>query len=228
MAAKRLPKTISGEDFANLIAATGDSASGRRNRAMLYAMWDCGLRVSDVIGLSARDINRRAKGGGAALGVRRGKGSKDRSNLPIPPAAWDAFERWADVRPRSRFYFSTLAGDQLSDRYVRAMVARLSDRAGVYKVDDDNRECPINPHMLRHSFATRLLEGGADIRQVQLAMGHSDLSTTMRYLHVEDAKLRASILTALEHGQGGGEDGDQTASLVRRIVQEEMEKIARA
>lgn len=224
MAAKRLPKTISTEDFARLVAATGDSPSGRRNRAMLRAMYDCGLRVGEVLGLSARDLISKSR----TLRVRRGKGSKDRGNLPIPAAAWDAFERWADVRPRSRWYFSTLAGDQLSDRYIRAMVARLSDQAGVYKLDDDNRERPINPHMLRHSFATRLLEGGADIRQVQLALGHSDLSVTQRYLHVEDAKLRASILTALEHGQGGGEDGDQTASLVRRIVQEEMEKIARA
>ncbi len=195
---------------------------------MLYAMWDCGLRVSDVIGLSSRDIVRKAKGGGQSLSIRRGKGKKDRANLPIPAAAWDAFERWADVRPRSRWYFSTLAGDQLSDRYVRAMVARLSDQAAVYKLDDDNRERPINPHMLRHSFATRLLEGGADIRQVQLALGHSDLSVTQRYLHVEDAKLRGAILAALEP-DGNGEGGDdQTSAAVRRIVQEELEKAARA
>lgn len=183
---------------------------------MLYSMWDCGLRVGDVIGLAPRDRVRKSR----SLTVRRGKGKKDRSNLPIPAAAWDAFERWTDVRPRSRFFFSTLAGGQLSDRYVRAMVARVSDDAGVYKLDDDNRERPINPHMLRHSFATRLLEGGADIRQVQLALGHSDLSTTQVYLHVEDSKLRGAILTALD-GEEGESEGDDA---VRRIVREEIER----
>ncbi len=213
---RRLPKTISVEDFNKLVSATSDSKSGVRNRAMLWAMWDCGLRVSDVLGLSKRDIAAKPR----TLKVRRGKGKTDRATLPITLAAWDSFARWDAVRPPSRWYFSTLRGEQLSDRYVRAMVARLSDQVGVFKLDDDNVERPINPHMLRHSFATRLLEGGADIRQVQIALGHTDLSVTQRYLHVEDAKLRASILDAL----GGEQDsaGDGTNATIRRIVREEI------
>jgi len=191
---KRLPRTIRAEDFAKLLEATGDSLTGRRNRAVLYAMWDCGLRVGDVQGLSERDIASKTR----TLSVRRGKGGKDRANLPIPSAAWDAFERWAAVRPESRWFFCTLAGQQLSGRYVRAMLARLSVTASVYKLDDANRDCPVNPHMLRHSYATRLLSGGADIRQVQLALGHANLATTQRYLHVEDEALRGAILGALE------------------------------
>jgi site-specific recombinase XerD len=216
--AKRLPKTISTEQFAALIATTGDSPTGRRNRAILYAMWDCGFRVGDVLNLSARDLNQKAR----TVSVRHGKGDKDRTPLPVPSAAWDSFQRWADVRPYSRWFFSTLQGGQLSSRYVRAMVGRHAAKAEVYKLDRDNREQPINPHMLRHSFATRLLQGGADIHQVQLALGHSDLSTTQRYLHVEDEKLRGAILAALEPADTGG-DAD-----LRRIVREELEKLTRA
>ncbi len=189
---RRLPRTITEAEFQRLVDQTGPSRSGKRNRAMLWAMYGCGLRVGEVVGLSARDINRQAKGG-PSLRVRRGKGAKDRANLPIPRAAWDAFEAWAAVRPSSQFFFSTLDGKALSDRYVRALVSRLAERAEVNKLDDDNRERPINPHILRHSFATRLLERGVDVRQVQLALGHSDLSTTQVYLHVEDAKLRDAI-----------------------------------
>ncbi len=221
MTTTRLPKTISADEFARLVDATGDSISGRRNRAMLWGMYGCGLRVGDVVGLSSRDIIRKSK----SLKVRRGKGGKDRSNLPIPSGGWDAFERWADVRPSSRWYFSTLAGDSISDRYVRAMVARVSDHAAVYKLDDDNRERPINPHMLRHSFATRLLESGADIRQVQLALGHSDLSTTQRYLHVEDSKLRGAILAAFD---GESEQSTDVEALREQLaaLQAQLDKLA--
>jgi site-specific recombinase XerD len=220
MMSKRLPKTISAEDFDKLVGATGDSVSGRRNRALLFSMWDCGLRVGEVVGLSPRDITQRGADGVPSLRVRRGKGGKDRANLPIPPSAWDAFRRWADVRPPSRFFFSTLQGKPLSTRYVRAMVARLAKRAGVFKLDDGNVEQPINPHMLRHSFATRLLEGGVDIYRVQLALGHADLSTTQRYLHVEDAGLRNAIYSALEPT----EESDDAR--LRRIIREEVERLS--
>jgi integrase/recombinase XerC len=220
MTSKRLPKTITAEEFAKLIGVTGDSASGRRNRAMLFAMWDCGLRVGEVVGLSPRDITQRGNDGVPSLRVRRGKGGKDRANLPIPASAWDAFQRWADVRPPSRFFFSTLKGGRISTRYVRAMVARLATRARVFKIDDSNVEHPIHSHMLRHSFATRLLEAGVDIYKVQLALGHADLSTTQRYLHVEDAGLRNAIYSALEPDERGDE------AHLRRIIREEIERIS--
>ena len=106
--------------------------------------------------------------------------------------------RGAAVRPSSQFFFSTLDGNALSDRYVRGLVSRLAERAEVYKLDDDNQERPINPHILRHSFATRLLERGVDVRQVQLALGHADLATTQVYLHVEDSRLRDNIRAAFD------------------------------
>ena len=220
----RLPRTITEAEFRRLVDQTGPSRSGKRNRAMLWAMYGCGLRVGEVVGLSARDINRQAKGG-PSLRVRRGKEAKDRANLPIPRAAWDAFEAWAAVRPSSsQFFFSTLDGKALSDRYVRALVSRLADRAEVYKLGDDNGERPINPHILRHSFATRLLERGVDVRQVQLALGHSDLSTTQVYLHVEDARLRDAIRAAFDAPDDDDED-DEMATMVRGIVREELAKM---
>ena len=127
-AARRLPQTISEPEFHRLVEQTGNAPSGRRNRAMLWVMYGCGLRVSEVVALSPRDLNRGAKGG-PVLRVRQGKGKKDRANLPIPRAAWDAMESWAAVRPASNYFFSTLQGKRLSDRYVRAMVGALR-RAG--------------------------------------------------------------------------------------------------
>jgi site-specific recombinase XerC len=142
-AARRLPQTISEPEFHRLVEQTGNSASGRRNRAMLWVMYGCGLRVGEVVALSPRDLNRGAKGG-PVLRVRQGKGKKDRANLPIPRGAWDAMESWAAVRPESNYFFSTLPGERLSDRYVRAMVARYAERAEVLKLADDNRQVPIN------------------------------------------------------------------------------------
>jgi site-specific recombinase XerC len=110
---------------------------------MLWVMYGCGLRVGEVVALSPRDLNRGAKGG-PVLRVRQGKGKKDRANLPIPRGAWDAMESWAAVRPESNYFFSTLPGERLSDRYVRAMVARYAERAEVLKLADDNRQVPIN------------------------------------------------------------------------------------
>ena len=222
MAHKALPQTITDQQFHDLLVETSTAPTGRRNRAMLWAMYGCGLRVGEVVRLAPGDIKR---GASPTLRVRRGKGSRDRANLPIPPSGWDALEAWMAVRPSSPFLFCTLQGDQLSDRYVRAMVARYSEAAGVYKLNDENRERPINPHMLRHSFATRLLERGVDVRQVQLALGHSDLSTTMVYLHIQDAKLQETIRSAVEgEVEKGGVEADN-AAMIRSIVREELEKM---
>lgn len=185
----RLPKTITPEEFNLLIEATSTSSTGIRNHAMLWLMYGCGLRVGEVVALAPSDVTRRRSG--PVLRVRQGKGAKDRDNLAIPRQADLALAAWEEHRPRSKWLFPTHKGTQMSDRYVRAMVARVSDFAGVYKIDDDNQLKPINPHMLRHSFATRHLRAGTDLRSIQRLMGHSKLSTTEQYLHVEDEELQA-------------------------------------
>lgn len=184
----RLPKAISPEEFNLLTEVTTTSDTGVRNHAMLWLMYGCGLRAGELIALAPSDVTSRRSA--PVLRVRQGKGAKDRDNLAIPRQAALALDAWEERRPDSRFLFCTLQGGQLSDRYVRAMVARLSDEAGVYKLDAENQRKPINPHMLRHSFATRHLRAGTDLRSIQRLMGHSKISTTEQYLHIEDEQLQ--------------------------------------
>lgn len=185
---RKLPKTITAEEFGRLCAAVGDSATDRRTHAMLWAMYGHGLRVSEVVSLAPGDIVRRKEG--RVIRVRQSKGAKDRDNLGVPKAADVAFAAWEEVRPDSQWFFCSHRGEQLTERYVRACVSRLSDLAGVYKLNAANEAKPINPHMLRHSFATRLLEAGVDLRSIQELLGHEHLSTTQIYTHVEDDQLR--------------------------------------
>jgi integrase/recombinase XerD len=187
--AARLPQVITMAEYERLLAQPSRRApTGIRNAAVLAVMWDAGLRVSEVCDLAPGDVLRTG-GNAQKLRVRRGKGGKDRSNLGVPAATWALLERWAAVRPTSRFFFCTLGGNRLSPRYIEAMLARYARRAEVYKLDDANRQRPVNPHMLRHSYATRLIEAGVPIHDVQRALGHASLQTTAKYLHVNDARL---------------------------------------
>jgi integrase/recombinase XerC len=183
-------------------------------------MWDAGLRVSEVCDLAPGDVIRTGSNA-HTLRVRRGKGGKDRANLGVPAATWALVERWAAVRPTSRYFFCTLAGNRVSPRYIEAMVARYARRAAVYKLDAANQERPINPHMLRHSYATRLIEAGVPIHDVKRALGHRSLSTTERYLHVNNARLAARLRAALD-GAGGGTE----AEAVRRLLDLGMRAVA--
>src|SRR5687767_13564509 len=99
-------------------------------------MYDCGLRVSEVCNLAPGDIIRTGSNA-QTLRVRRGKGDKDRSNLGVPAATWALLDGWRAVRPSSRYFFSTLDGNRLSERYVHAMVTRYARKAGVFKLTSD-------------------------------------------------------------------------------------------
>lgn len=176
-------------------------------------MYFAGLRVSEACNLSARDLNTRAM----TLRVREGKGSKDRNNLGIPADTVAVIERWMAVRPNSRFLFCTLDGGRMSERYVHAMVGRYARRANVMK-DTGRGEAPINPHVLRHSYATRLIEAGIPIHDVQRALGHSSLNTTAIYLHVNDSALADKLRSAM-----APVEPDEIGRLVRRILSEHTE-----
>jgi site-specific recombinase XerD len=118
------------------------------------------------------------------LRVFRGKGAKDRT-LYLDEHSLDLLHLWKARRPQSGYLLCTLKGEALSDRYLRAMVGRYARRANLPK--------RVHPHMLRHTFATELLQEGYNIREVQKLLGHSDLSTTMIYLHIFDAELRDKL-----------------------------------
>ena len=224
MKPRRLPTTISPAEFERLVAAPSTKApTGLRNAAAIAAMYHCGLRVSEVVGLSPRDIDLEAR----ELRVRNGKGGRDR-DLPIPAAAIPHLASWADARPESRFFFCTVsegarhrAGEQLSTRYVRAMVYRCAETAEVTKRTDDNREVPINPHVLRHSYATHLLASGVHVRAVQQLLGHSSLATTEVYLHVRPEELRAAVDAAYSQPEPAAPSPD-VAALVRAEVERQL------
>lgn len=185
---QRLPSPLDESDARALLNTARDEAAAGgasqiRNWAILELTYACGLRVSEVCALDISSLNREA------LTVRVvGKGNKERV-VPYGPPAADALDHWL-VRGRpqlagERSGHALLLGDKggrIDPRVVRSMVHKMAARAGVHD---------IAPHGLRHSTATHLLQGGADLRAVQEMLGHSSLSTTQRYTHVDTARLSA-------------------------------------
>ena len=222
----KVPRSITAAEFEWLLdQASAGSATGRRNRAMMAAMFYCGLRVSEVVGLRARDLDLE----GRELRVLNGKGGRERV-VPVPHPAAELLGAWAEARPDSANLFSTVsegdqrrAGDRLSTRYVHAMVKRLAERAGGTRTKPDvqnklsraerEREVPIWPHVLRHSYATRLNNNGVGLREIQQLLGHSSLETTARYLHDRPEEVRAAVDTAFGGAPPATELEDRVARL---------------
>jgi len=189
-----LPKSLTEDDVANLLAAPRvEQALGLRDKAMLETLYASGLRVSELIGLKLSQVSHD-------MGVVRvlGKGSKERL-VPLGEEALAWIRRYLEEgRPE------LLAGRASDDLFVTARGAAMTRqmfwhllrghalRAGLRK--------PISPHTLRHAFATHLLNHGADLRVVQLLLGHSDISTTQIYTHV--ARERLKQLHAKHHPRG--------------------------
>jgi integrase/recombinase XerD len=193
--ARTLPRTLSAGEAERLIeAATGTSARALRDRALVELLYGAGLRVSEAVGLdrSAVDLEGRL--------VRcLGKGSKERV-VPIGREAADALRRYlARGRPhldrrRRPELFLNAQGGALTRAGAFLILRRLAASAGL----EPGR---VHPHLLRHSFATHLLEGGADLRSVQEMLGHADLSTTERYTHVSDRRRRELYFRAHPHAR---------------------------
>jgi site-specific recombinase XerD len=177
----RLPKVLSQRDISGLLdaAETDDEPVWRRRRddAVLELLYGSGVRVSELCGLDTDAIDLA----GNAVSVW-GKGSKER-RVPLSQPAVQALAKWlpirADVLPADAgpALFGNERGHRLTPRDVRRIVDRRSP-------------VPTHPHALRHSFATHLLDGGADLRAVQELLGHSDVTTTQRYTHVSKERLR--------------------------------------
>ncbi|TDQ36799.1 tyrosine recombinase XerD subunit [Thiopseudomonas denitrificans] len=191
---RSLPDTLSEADVEALLAAPEtDQPLGLRDRCMLEVLYASGLRVSELVGLRLDEVSLRQ-------GVVRvmGKGSKERL-VPLGEQALDWLEQYlAQGRPlllggkTSDVVFPSQRGQQMTRQTFWHRIKLHAQTAGILK--------PLSPHTLRHAFATHLLNHGADLRVVQMLLGHSDLSTTQIYTHVAQARLQA--LHAEHHPRG--------------------------
>lgn len=181
---KRLPDFLPVDEMFALLLAPDDTTDlGTRNRAILEMLYAGGFRVSELTGLDVHDVDR-AQG----QAIVTGKGRKERV-VPIGSKALAALDAWLEVRPRllprGRVQDALFLG-QRGTRLTVRQVARIIDGA----VDRVALARHVHPHALRHTFATHLLEGGADLRDIQELLGHARLATTQRYTHVTLARLQ--------------------------------------
>jgi integrase/recombinase XerD len=189
---ERLPDVISIEDAERLLAQPfPDSAAGLRDRAILETLYGCGVRVGELVGLDTGDVDLE----GGFLRVL-GKGSKERF-VPVGGVAAHAIAAYRSrgrpfLTPRRSMRSATSAlflntrGGRLSRQSVFKIVREYGARVGLGE---------LHPHTLRHSFATHLLEGGADLRALQEMLGHADISTTPVYTHVDRRHVREEYLS---------------------------------
>jgi integrase/recombinase XerD len=196
---RSLPKAISVEDVERLIAAPPRDGLGPRDRAILETLYGGGLRISELVDLDVDDVDLDER----SILVRSGKGSKSR-RVPVGRAAGKALGDYATVtRPELVARASKSPGGAL---FLNARGGRLS-RQGCWKILKQHAraaglEDKVSPHTLRHSFATHLLDGGADIRVVQELLGHASLATTQVYTLVTDGRLREVYLAAHPRARG--------------------------
>ncbi|MGC1679606.1 MAG: tyrosine recombinase XerC [Candidatus Binataceae bacterium] len=180
---RHLPLVLGQEDVGKLIDLDGDvhTAAALRDRAIVETLYSTGIRVSELVGLNWRDIDEEI----GMLTVRSGKGNKDRV-VPIGEPALDALMAWRRVMPiaweAEGPVIVNLRGARLTTRSVENIVRARITRAGV--------PVALTPHGLRHSFATHMLDSGADLRSIQEMLGHASLATTQRYTHVSINHLK--------------------------------------
>jgi integrase/recombinase XerC len=175
-ASRRLPATLDADQVARLLAISGDAELTVRDRAILELLYSSGLRLAELVGVDIEDLDL------ADRTVRvTGKGAKTRI-VPVGRYAIDAVRAWLRVRGNfawsgERAMFVSRRGGRLAARTVQARVNHWALRQGA--------PTRVHPHMLRHSFATHLLESSGNLRAVQELLGHSSLSTTQVYTHVD-------------------------------------------
>ncbi len=174
--AKKLPKTLDVDQTARFVEVAGDNFLQSRDRAMLELFYSSGLRLAELVSLDLPELDLRD----ASVTVT-GKGNKSRT-LPVGREAVKALNSWLRQRslsapPGEKAVFITARGKRISHRAVQERLKQLSLRQGM-----DN---PVHPHMLRHSFASHMLESSSDLRLVQEMLGHANISTTQIYTHLD-------------------------------------------
>jgi integrase/recombinase XerD len=182
---KRVPDTLTLNEIESLIAQPDvRDVQGVRDKAVLETLYATGMRVSEAVNLKTDDVNLN-------VGFLRcvGKGNKERV-IPLGKKAIRSIERYFDAsRPRllrnkeSQYLFLNRFGSKISRQSLWKMLKKYARQAGIKK--------PIKPHTLRHSFATHLLERGADLRSVQEMLGHSNIATTQIYTHINKDRLKS-------------------------------------
>lgn len=188
---EHLPEVLSTEEIDRMEAAIDLSKwEGQRNKAIIELLFSCGLRVSELVSLKFNDIFEREK----FLRII-GKGDKERL-VPISDSALHEIKLWLydrnlmKIKPGEQEYvFLNRRGAHLTRTMILIMIKRTAEEAGITKT--------VSPHTLRHSFATELLKGGADLRAIQEMLGHENIKTTQIYTHIDITTLREEILTHL-------------------------------
>lgn len=186
---EHLPEVLSTEEIDRMEAAIDLSKwEGQRNKAIIELLFSCGLRVSELVNLKFNDIFERDK----FLRII-GKGDKERL-VPISESALHEIKLWLydrnlmKIKPGEQDYvFLNRRGAHLTRTMILIMIKRTAEEAGITKT--------VSPHTLRHSFATELLKGGADLRAIQEMLGHENIKTTQIYTHIDITTLREEILT---------------------------------
>ena len=173
---KRLPKTLDVEQSARLVEIKGDGELAVRDRAILELMYSSGLRLAECVGLDLYSVDIRD-----ALVTVRGKGNKTRK-VPVGKYALAAVSAWLKVRTQlaalgETALFVSTRGNRLSTRSVQQRLRHWALKQGL--------DTHVHPHMLRHSFATHMLESSGDLRAVQELLGHADISTTQIYTNLD-------------------------------------------
>jgi integrase/recombinase XerD len=179
-APRRLPIILTREEAIRLI----DSASNLFHRAMLITLYSTGMRRAELCHLKVGDIDSKRM----LIRIQQGKSGKDR-DVPLSPKALETLrEYWRWMKPKTYLFPGTINGTRadkpITPKVLWEACREAAQRAGITKA--------VRPHLLRHSFATHLLEGGADLPTVQALLGHADLKPTSIYLHLSERHLRAA------------------------------------
>ena len=185
---RKLPEVLSTDEIDAMIDAIDPAAAeAQRNRAIIETLYGCGLRVSELINLEISKVFFDEQ-----FLLVRGKGSKERI-VPISPIAIREIQAYLpernalDIKPgEDHILFLNRNGHRLTRVMIFYIIRRLAALAGIRKT--------ISPHTLRHSFATHLLEGGANLRAIQQMLGHESIATTEIYIHIDRSRLRDEIL----------------------------------
>ena len=200
-AGRKLPHFLSTDEVGRLLLAPpANKDDGIRDRAILETMYSAGLRVAEVVSLDLRDLDK-------ASGILRvmGKGRKERI-APVGSFAMKALDRWFEVRRPDPKGDSKDTAAIFLNRFGRRLTTRSIGRMLEKHIATTGLSTQTSPHTLRHSFATHLLDGGADLRCVQELLGHKSLTTTQIYTHVSTRRLRETYEAAHPHAKLTGRE----------------------
>ncbi len=170
---RRLPRALDTDQVNRYLQFSGDDLTARRDSAMAELFYSSGLRLAELAAINLGDIDRHEQ-----LLTVTGKGRKTRT-VPVGSVALAALDRWLEVRPASadRALFLSRRGTRVSARTIQDRLRLQGRRAGMYQ--------DVHPHMLRHSFASHMLESSGDLRAVQELLGHANIATTQIYTHLD-------------------------------------------